>query len=182
MLASYDSLFIGGEWVHPSSAATIEVHSASTGEHIGSAPEAAEADVDAAVAAARRAFDDPAGWSGWEPERRAAALERLASELQARADEIGRRVSAQNGMPIALSPTIEGLTPVGTLRYMVSLMADAPVEEERPRFLGGNLIIRREPAGVVGGIVPWNYPQTLSSFKYAPAMAAGCTIVLKPSP
>jgi aldehyde dehydrogenase (NAD+) len=182
MFGSYDSLFIGGEWVRPSSGAMISVRSASTGENIGSAPEAAEADVDAAVAAARRAFDDPGGWSGWEPERRAAALERLASELEARAEEIGRRVSAQNGMPIALSPMIEGLTPVGTLRYMVSLMADAPVEEERARFLGGDLIIRHEPVGVVGGIVPWNYPQTLASFKYAPAMAAGCTIVLKPSP
>jgi aldehyde dehydrogenase (NAD+) len=182
MFGSYDSLFIGGEWVRPSSGAMISVRSASTGENIGSAPEAAEADVDAAVAAARRAFDDPGGWSGWEPERRAAALERLASELEARAEEIGRRVSAQNGMPIALSPMIEGLTPVGTLRYMVSLMAGAPVEEERARFLGGDLIIRHEPVGVVGGIVPWNYPQTLASFKYAPAMAAGCTIVLKPSP
>ena len=158
------------------------MRSASTGENIGSAPEAAEADVDAAVAAARHAFDDPGGWSGWEREWRATALERLASELESRAEEIGRRVSAQNGMPIALSPMIEGLTPVGTLRYMVSLMADAPVEEERVRFLGGDLIIRHEPVGVVGGIVPWNYPQTLASFKYAPALAAGCPIVLKPSP
>ncbi len=145
-------------------------------------PKASEADVDAAVAAARRAFDDPSAWSQWEPARRAEALLRLAGELEARAPEIGRLVSAQNGMPIALSPLIEGMTPVGTLRYMASLLADAPVEEERPRFGGGDLIIRHEPVGVVGGIVPWNYPQTLASFKYAPAMAAGCTIVLKPSP
>src|SRR6185437_910576 len=87
-----------------------------------------------------------------------------------------------NGMPIALSPIIEGLTSVGTLRYMVSLLANSSAEEETPRFLGGDLIIRHEPIGVVGAIVPWNYPQTLASFKYAPALAAGCTVVLKPSP
>jgi aldehyde dehydrogenase (NAD+) len=182
MSINHDKLFIGGEWVSPSSAARITVRNASTGEPIGNVPEAAEADVDAAVAAARRAFDDPSGWSQWEPAERAAAMERLATELEARAQEIGRLVSQQNGMPIALSPIIEGMTPVGTLRYMVSLMANSPVEEETSRFLGGDLIIRHEPVGVVGGIVPWNYPQTLSSFKYAPALAAGCTIVLKPSP
>jgi hypothetical protein len=85
-------------------------------------------------------------------------------------------------MPIALSPIIEGMTPVGTLRYMASLLATSPVEEETSRFLGGDLVIRHEPIGVIAGIVPWNYPQTLSSFKYAPALAAGNTIVLKPSP
>ena len=181
-MSSYDRLFIGGGWVPPSSTSTIEVHNASTGEHIGSVPEAAEADVDAAVAAARRAFDDPAGWSSWSNTERAAALERLATELEARAPEIGWLVSMQNGMPIALSPIIEGLTAVGTLRYMASLLATSPVEEETARFLGGDLVIRHEPIGVIAGIVPWNYPQTLSSFKYAPALAAGNTIVLKPSP
>jgi len=182
MSASYDNLFIGGQWAPPTSTRTIVVHNASTGEHIGTVPEAAEADVDAAVAAARRAFDDPSGWSSWAPAERAAALERLATELDSRAAEIGRLVSMQNGMPIALSPLIEGMTPVGTLRYVASLLATAPVEEETSRFLGGDLVIRHEPIGVIAGIVPWNYPQTLSSFKYAPALAAGNTIVLKPSP
>jgi aldehyde dehydrogenase (NAD+) len=182
MSASYDTLFIGGEWVSPSSAVRISVLNASTEEPIGSAPEAAEADVDAAVAAARRAFDDPSGWPQWEPAQRAEVLLRLADQLEARAAEIGRLVSAQNGMPVALSPVIEGMTPVGTLRYVAGLLDRAPVEEEAPRFLGGDLIIRHEPVGVVGAIVPWNYPQTLSAFKYAPALAAGCTIVLKPSP
>ena len=182
MPTSHDTLFIGGEWVSPSSPARITVRNASTEEVIGEVPEAAEADVDAAVAAARRAFGDPSGWSQWEPARHGEALERLAAELEQRAQEIGRLVSEQNGMPIALSPIIEGMTPVGTLRYVVSLLAGAPVEEETARFLGGDLVIRHEPIGVVAGIVPWNYPQTLSSFKYAPALAAGNTIVLKPSP
>ena len=76
-------------------------------------------------------------------------------------------------MPIALSPIIEGMTPVGTLRYMASLLATSPVEEETARFLGGDLVIRHEPIGVIAGIVPWNYPQTLSSFKYAPGPGRG---------
>jgi aldehyde dehydrogenase (NAD+) len=182
MLTSYDSLFIGGEWVRPSSSATIEVTSASTEENIGSVPEAAEADVDAAVAAARRAFDDPAGWSQWEPAARAAALERLATELDSRAEEMARRVSAQNGMPISISPLLEGGFPAIVLRYVAGVLKDSSFEEERPGFLGGTNIVRREPIGVVGAIVPWNYPQTLGAFKYGAALAAGCTVVMKPSP
>ena len=182
MQVSYDSLFIGGEWVPPSSAARIDVTSSSTEERIGSVPEAAEADVDAAVAAARRAFDDPGGWSQWEPEARGAAILRLATELEARGQEMAERVSAQNGMPISIATMLEGGFPVIVLRYIAGLLDGASFEEERPGFLGGTNIVRREPIGVVGAIVPWNYPQTLAAFKYAPALAAGCTVVMKPSP
>ena len=182
MQVSYDSLFIGGEWVRPSSDARIDVTSASTEEPIGSVPEGAEADVDAAVAAARRAFDDPQGWSQWEPAARGAALGRLAAELEARAGEMAQRVSAQNGMPISIATMLEGGFPVIVLRYIAGLLDGASFEEEQPGFLGGTNIVRREPIGVVGAIVPWNYPQTLAAFKYAPALAAGCTIVMKPSP
>ena len=182
MLASYDSLFIGGEWVPPSSSARIEVTSASTEENIGSVPEAAEADVDAAVAAARRAFDDPDGWSQWEPSARAAAIERLAAELEARSAQLAEAVSQQNGMPISISIMLEGGFPVIVLRYLAGQLKEASFEEERPGFLGGTNIVRREPIGVVGAIVPWNYPQTLAAFKYGAALAAGCTVVMKPSP
>ena len=182
MQVSYDSLFIGGEWVPPSSAARIDVTSSSTEEHIGSVPEAAEADVDAAVAAARRAFDDPGGWSQWDPAERGAAILRLAAELEARGQEMAERVSAQNGMPISIATMLEGGFPVIVLRYIAGLLDGATFEEERPGFLGGTNIVRREPIGVVGAIVPWNYPQTLAAFKYGPALAAGCTVVMKPSP
>jgi aldehyde dehydrogenase (NAD+) len=155
VLASYDSLFIG-EWVRPSSSARIEVTSASTEENIGSVPEAAEADVDAAVAAARRAFDDPGGWSQWEPPTRAAAIERLAAELEARSAQLAEVVSRQNGMPISIATMLEGGFPVIVLRYLAGLLKDASFEEERPGFLGGTNIVRREPVGVVGAIVPWN--------------------------
>ena len=178
----YDQLFIGGEWVRPSTSATIEVTSASTEEHVGSVPEAQEADVDAAVGAARRSFDDPHGWSQWEPARRSSALRSLADQLEARSEELARRVSIQNGMPIAVATQLEGGFPLILLRYYADLLGTDPVEEERPHLLGGTTIVRREPIGVVGAIAPWNYPQTLAAFKYAPALAAGCTIVLKPSP
>jgi aldehyde dehydrogenase (NAD+) len=95
---------------------------------------------------------------------------------------MAQRVSAQNGMPISIATVLEGGFPVVVLRYIAGLLDGASFEEERPGFLGGTNIVRREPIGVVGAIVPWNYPQTLAAFKYAPALAAGCTIVMKPSP
>ena len=182
MTIDYDKLYIGGEWVAPSSSATYEVTSASTGEVIGRVPEGQEADIDAAVAAARRAFDDPTGWSQWEPARRAAAMESLADEFEKRSAEFARRVSMQNGMPISIATELEGGFPTLLLRYFAGILRDATFEEERPHMLGGTTTVRREPIGVVGAIAPWNYPQALAAFKHAPALAAGCTIVLKPSP
>uniref|UniRef100_UPI001C30E93E aldehyde dehydrogenase family protein n=1 Tax=Streptomyces sp. GbtcB7 TaxID=2824752 RepID=UPI001C30E93E len=182
MLHTYDRLYIGGDWITPSSDRTIEVTSASTEEIIGRVPEAVEADVDAAVGAARAAFDDPAGWSHWEPARRAEAMERLAVALEQRAPEMVRRVSAQNGMPVSTAERLEGLFPPLVLRYYAGLAKEAAFEERRPGMFGGTTLVRREPVGVVAAIVPWNDPQMLATFKYAPALAAGCTVVVKPSP
>jgi len=178
----YATLFIGGTWVKPSSNAILKITSASTEEVIGTVPEAQNADVDAAVAAARRAFDEPGGWASWEPARRAAAMERLAVELDKRSEEMAQRVSAQNGMPISIARQLEGGFPMVVIRYIAKLASTLTFEESRPHLLGGTTIVRREPIGVVGAVAPWNYPQTLAAFKYAPAMAAGCTMVLKPSP
>ncbi|MCC3770021.1 aldehyde dehydrogenase [Streptomyces sp. UNOC14_S4] len=177
----YDSLFIGGRWVAPSASGMTSIHSASTEEPIGRVPEAAAADVDAAVLAARRAFDDPGGWARWEPGRRAAALERFAASLDSRAEEFARRVSAQNGMPITLSRVADAVCGAQLLRYYAGLLRELPVEERRPG-LAGTTLVRREPVGVVAAITPWNFPQTLTFSKLAPALAAGATVVLKPSP
>lgn len=183
MTIDYDTMFIGGEWVRPSSADTLTITSASTEEVIGSVPGAREADVDAAVAAARRAFDDPRGWSTWEPSRRAAALERLADEISHRADELARRVSIQNGLPIAIARELEPGFPGKLLRYYADLIRTTPDDvESRPHLFGGTTTVHREPMGVVAAIAPFNFPQTLASLKHAPALAAGCTVVLKPSP
>lgn len=181
-MTQHDTLYIDGAWAAPHGTGRIVVRSASTGEPAGSVPEADEHDVDAAVAAAGRAHRDPSGWSCWAPSQRADALERLADEYEARATEIARTVSLQNGMPVAVSNQLEAVFPPVLLRYYAGLVRDRDVEETRPGLLGGSTLVRRRPIGVVAAIVPWNFPQTLAAFKLAPALAAGCTVVVKPSP
>lgn len=181
MTIDYSGLFIGGAWQSPSTDERITVTSASTEEVLGSVPAGSSADVDCAVAAARAAFDDPLGWRTWEPQRRAAALDRFAEELTARKADIAVRVSAQNGMPIRFSHPVEGSVPSTVLRYYADLVRTDPGAEVRPSLVTGTTEVTRTPIGVVGAIVPWNFPQTLAFFKLAPGLAAGCTVVMKPS-
>jgi aldehyde dehydrogenase (NAD+) len=178
----HDALYLGGRWQAPSGGSTITVTAASTEEVIGQVPEAAPADVDAAVASARRAFEDPEGWSAWEPARRAELLERLAAAMAERGEDFARLVSAQNGMPITTARAAEAGYPVGLLQMYAGIVRDQQVEETRQGAFGGKVVVRREPVGVVAAVVPWNFPQTLLFFKLAPALAAGCTVVVKPSP
>ncbi|MGH9109765.1 MAG: aldehyde dehydrogenase family protein, partial [Acidimicrobiales bacterium] len=177
----YRQLYVGGRWTDPATAATIDVHSPTTEQLIGSVPRGSEADIDAAVAAARAAFDDPGGWASWHPKQRGEALEQFAAELEARGTETAARVSMQNGMPIWLAQQFEMAFPPLLLRYYSDVMNSAPVEEERPGMLGGTSLVSRQPVGVIGAIVPWNVPQGISFLKIAPALAAGCTVVLKPA-
>jgi aldehyde dehydrogenase (NAD+) len=177
-----DELFIGGEWVKPRGSERIEVTAASTEEPLGSVPEASREDVDAAVGAARTAFDDPGGWSQWSTEERAQALERLSGALQTRGPEIAQRVSLQNGMPISFALEVEAVYPAVLAAYYANLVRQSVTEEDRQGLLGGTIHVVSKPVGVVAAVVPWNYPQTLTMFKLAPALAAGCTVVLKPSP
>jgi acyl-CoA reductase-like NAD-dependent aldehyde dehydrogenase/nitrite reductase/ring-hydroxylating ferredoxin subunit len=144
-------------------------------------PPRAQADVDAAVSAARRAFDDPSGWATWDPGRRAEILERLADEYDARAEQIFRAISAQNGMPITIARDLESFPPV-LFRYYADLIRKQPSEETRTGVHSRTATLHRYPIGVVAAIVPWNAPQALTATKLAPALAAGCTIVIKPSP
>jgi aldehyde dehydrogenase (NAD+) len=178
----YESLYIGGGWARPSSAATITVTSPSTEEVVGRVPEAASEDVDAAVAAARGALEDPTGWSTWEPARRADVLERLGAAYAARQEEFAQRVSVQNGMPITTARQIETAYPAALLQYYAGIVREEPVEERRQGLFGVTAVVRREPMGVVAAVTPWNFPQTLLFFKLAPALAAGCSVVIKPSP
>lgn len=182
MLTDNDFFLIGGAWVAPSSAARFTVVNASTEETLGTAPEGREADMDAAVAAARRAFDDPQGWSSWPAEARGEVMRRLADELDKRVEQITELVSRENGMAITLSRGLEGDVPSLLLRYYADLICATPTEERRDGLLGRPVTVRREPVGVVAAIVPWNAPNTLASGKHAPALAAGATLVLKPSP
>ena len=177
-----DELFIGGEWIAPQGSQRISVIAASTEELVGSVPEGTNADIDAAVAAARRAFDDPGGWSSWSVEDRAQALERLAGALESRGEETARRVSLQNGMPISLALQVEAVFPPVLARFYAGMIRQTSFQETRQGLLGGTINVVSKPVGVVGAIVPWNYPQTLAMFKLAPLLAAGCTVVIKPSP
>jgi acyl-CoA reductase-like NAD-dependent aldehyde dehydrogenase len=174
-------LFIGGEWVKPSSSKRIEVVSATTEEVIGSVPEGSEADIDLAVAAARRAFKE-GPWATSTPAERGAAINRFADAIEKRGAQIAQTVSMQNGMPINVADQLESGYVVALLRYYAALAANLQLEEKRPSPLGSTTLIRRDPIGVIGAIVPWNFPVILSMMKIGPALAAGCTIVLKPSP
>ncbi|MGY4769751.1 aldehyde dehydrogenase [Kribbella sp. CWNU-51] len=172
-------LFIDGAWQIPLSAERILVCSASTEAVIGSVPAADHDDIDAAVQAARVAFDD---WSQWTPSARADALHRLADAIDRRTDELARRVSEQNGMPIFLSTASDSRRPGQFLRYYADAASQGVGEEVRISATGGGTLVRRVPVGVVAAVVPWNFPNTMAALKYAPALAAGCTVVLKPAP
>ena len=177
----YQGLYVDGAWAPPATAQRIEVHSATTEELVGSVPEATEADIDAAVAAARGAFDDPTGWAMWTPDRRREVLERFATALESRGAETARRVTIQNGMPLWLAMNFEAGFPAVLLRYYSGLV-EAGLEERRQGMLGKQSLVLHEPIGVVAAIVPWNVPQAITFLKLAPALAAGCTVVLKPAP
>jgi geranial dehydrogenase len=181
MTVDYSTFFIGGRWVAPSTSTRITGLNATTEDILGTAPEAGPPDVDRAVAAARTAIDD-SEWSATSPTDRAAAMHRLADELETRAGELTRTVSQENGMPIGLSEAFEGGFATGLLRYYADLAATMSVEEVRPSQTGLESVVRRSAVGVAAAIVPWNYPVVLAMSKIAPALAAGCAVVVKPSP
>ncbi|MFE3270897.1 aldehyde dehydrogenase [Streptomyces sp. NPDC059215] len=178
----YESMFVGGHWIAPTTSRRMRIESASTKALLATVPTASEEDVDRAVQAARTAVNKPGGWADWEPNRRAAVLVRLAEILERKGEQTATYVSAQNGMPISLSRQFEATLPAAALRYYASLVEEIPREELRPGIPFGSTLVRRNPVGVVAAIVPWNLPQILSMFKLAPALAVGCAVVLKPAP
>ncbi|WP_078655814.1 aldehyde dehydrogenase [Streptomyces fulvoviolaceus] len=171
--------FIGGAWQTPHGTGRHSVVEAATGEQIAVAALGDEVDVDRAVRAARTALNGP--WGATTAAERAAVMRRFADALEARSEAASVLVSRENGMPIGLSRAFNGGAPAALLRMYADLIEKTPLEAARPAALGST-IVRREPVGVVGAIVPWNYPLALAMSKVAPALAAGCTLVLKPSP
>jgi acyl-CoA reductase-like NAD-dependent aldehyde dehydrogenase len=168
-----DTLYIGGQWIAPDGPDTSEVINSTTEEVIGTIPRGTAVDVDRAVHAARAAF--PA-WSRTPKAERGRYLQRIADELRARVEEIGATIAQEVGMPIRLSQKIQVGQPIVTFSAMAQLLDEVPFEERI-----GNSLVVREPIGVVGCITPWNYPLHQIAAKVAPALAAGCTVVLKPS-
>ncbi|MEV0718686.1 aldehyde dehydrogenase family protein, partial [Asanoa sp. NPDC050611] len=172
-VADRDRLYIDGEWVSPLDALPMPVQDPSTEEVVAQVPAAGSADVDRAVAAARAAFDP---WAGLSPDARADHLDRLLGTLSARAEQIAATIAIEVGTPIKVAHRVQTGLPLTVLAGYAARARDG-FEPETIR----NSLVVREPAGVVGAITPWNYPLHQVIGKVGAALAAGCTVVLKPA-
>ncbi|GGD06513.1 aldehyde dehydrogenase [Nocardioides daphniae] len=178
-IRSFDKLFIGGQWVEPATDRKIDVVSPITEEVIATVPEASEADIDKAVAAARKAFDE-GPWPHMSPAERAEILARVGKEVESRLPEMIEAFTAEIGAPAAVSEAFHD--------NAIKMWGDASTLHERFEFeeertwADGRGKLVREPIGVVAVIIPWNGPVATASLKIGPALAAGCTVVLKPAP
>lgn len=180
-MTDHKELFIGGEWVAPAGSGRIEVISPVTEEVYGTVPDATEADVDRAVAAARRAFDS-GPWPRMSPEERADAIARLSAALQARSMDIADIITNENGSVKSFSIMGQVFASTMVLDKYAEIARTYQFEDRRMGALGGDVRVRRAPVGVVAGVIPWNVPLYITAMKLGPAMASGSTIVLKPSP
>jgi betaine-aldehyde dehydrogenase len=177
----HDRLFIGGEWVEPAGTSTIDVISPHSEELVGRVPEGTEADIDRAVAAARDAFDT-GEWSNASPADRIAGVSKFAEIYAARMMDMAEVITTEMGSPITFSQLAQSPAPWMMLNTFIQVAAAHEWEETRQGVLGTPVIVRSEPVGVVGAIVPWNVPQFVTMSKLAPALLTGCSIVIKPSP
>ncbi len=166
-------LYIGGAWTASASGEAIEVVNPATEEIIDRVPAGAPADVQEAVRAARKAF---ATWSVTAPADRAKLLTAAAELLVRRADDVARIIAADMGSPLGFALKVQTLMPARVLASYAGLAESHPRESRV-----GNSLVVKEPVGVVAAITPWNYPLHQIIAKVAPALAAGCTVVLKPS-
>ncbi|MGW4346696.1 aldehyde dehydrogenase [Streptomyces sp. NPDC004690] len=176
----YSRLYIGGSWIEPATDETIDVVSPFTEEVVARVPAGSRADVDRAVAAAREAFDH-GPWPGLGLGERMAVLRRFAAVLADRHEEMAEIISYEMGCPISLSRTMQT---TGARLLLDSFLELAPRYEWSTvrRSNTGNALVTREPVGVVAAVVPWNAPLLVTVLKLVPALLAGCTVVLKPSP
>lgn len=169
----YDRLYIGGQWLTPSGTGTIDVIDSGTEAVMGRIPEGSVADAEAAVEAAKLAFD---AWAATPAATRAGYLEKIAANLKARTDALAASICGEVGMPLKLSRAIQVGSPVYNWNLYTKLAREFEFEARV-----GNSVVVREPVGVVAAITPWNYPLNQITLKVAAALAAGCTVVLKPS-
>ncbi|HJQ67561.1 MAG TPA: aldehyde dehydrogenase family protein [Blastocatellia bacterium] len=169
----HDKLYINGQWVEPAGKGLLDVTNSTTEEVMARIPEGTAEDVDRAVAAARAAFDS---WSQTSVNERARILQAVSGRLAARKDEIAGIIASEVGMPLPLATAVQAGLPAMVSGSFAKLLGEYSFEEQV-----GNSLIVKEPVGVVGCITPWNYPLHQVVAKVAPALAAGCTVVLKPS-
>jgi aldehyde dehydrogenase (NAD+) len=171
-------MFIGGQWVAAQSGEVSEAYNPATGEILATVPLAAAADVDRAVAAARRALEGP--WSRFSPYERQTLLLKIADLFEENWERLSVSDTLNMGMPITRTLANKRRV-IGMLRFCAG-MATALHGEVIDNSIPGEIVTftRREPIGVVGAIIPWNAPTAASIWKIAPALATGCTVVLKP--
>lgn len=175
-----DAFFIDGDWAAPASGDLIEVVSPHTEQVIATVPEGTTADVDAAVAAARRAFDS-GPWPRLSPEERIEVVQNFSNLYAGRMGEMADLISMEMGAPTSFSNLAQAPAPWMQIEAFLGIARAYPWEETRAGSLG-EVIVRREPVGVVAAIPPWNVPQFTIMSKLVPALLAGCTVVVKPAP
>jgi len=180
-IRDYDRLFIGGDWVAPEGSETIAVVSPSTEEVVGRVPEGTEADIDKAVAAARLAFDR-GPWPRMTPAERGAILTKVAEQITAEMNEMAEIITNEMGSPISFSTLGQVLAPTMIFNYYAEMASTFAFDEVRTGLLNPQVLVSKEPVGVVGAIAPWNVPLFIAAAKLAPSLAAGCTVVYKPAP
>jgi phenylacetaldehyde dehydrogenase len=178
-------LFIGGEWVDSASDKSVAVIDPATEQQIAETPDANEADVDRAVVAARHALEE-GPWSTMLPSQREALIWRLADLIDEHADELAELESIDNGKTKFMAKIVDVSGSRDYFRYMAgwaTKIEGSTIDVSVPAREGGrmNAYTRREPVGVVAQIIPWNFPLAMASWKLAPALAAGCTTILKPA-
>jgi len=180
-IKDYDRLFIGGSWVAPEGTEKIEVISPSTEEVVARVPDATEGDVDKAVAAARNAFDH-GDWPHTAPKERAQILAEVAEVITAEMADMATIISTEMGSPVSWAQLGQVLAPTMVFNYYAGLADTFAFDEVRSGVLNPEVLVSKEPVGVVGAIAPWNVPLFIASAKLAPALLAGCTVVYKPAP
>ena len=169
----YSSHYINGQWVEATSSDTLPVHDSSTEEVMATVPAGTAKEAENAVQAARAAFDS---WAALPVETRAAYLDKVTAGIKARSDELATAIAREVGMPLKMAKAIQ----VGGPAWHWGNFAKVARSFEWEKKVGNSLVVR-EPIGVVGCITPWNFPLSQITLKIAPAMVAGCTVVLKPS-
>ncbi|WP_338888402.1 aldehyde dehydrogenase [Rhodococcus sovatensis] len=179
-MTDFDKLFIGGHWSTPSTEETLEVFSPATEERVGSTPVAAPADIDAAATAARAAFDS-GPWARTTPAERAQVLARAAGLIEARSAELTAVISDEMGAPYSMVGMLQQTPALAVLNYYTELAGTFPWKETRVGAFG-QTTVTREPVGVVAAVIAWNVPLFLAVNKLAPALLAGCSVLLKPAP
>ena len=176
-----DAFYIDGGWRAPETTATIQVVSPHTEEVVATVPDASYADVDAAVAAARQAFDH-GPWPRMSPQERIAVVEAFSMLYAGKLTEMAEVISLEMGSPTSFSQLAQAPAPWMQIESFLAIAREFPWEARRAGSLGSDVVVRHEPVGVVAAIPPWNVPQFTVMSKVVPALLAGCTVVVKPAP